>query len=288
MKRAAVLILVLLFALPATAQEVVEEFSWSKLKAEGRLRSGTIVSAEKDGGFESLVVENRKNTPVVLHILTIDAQKITASSYVLLGEVEYENVEGTGYLEMWNHFPDGSAFFSRTLESGGSLKSLQGTSDWRPFSLPFYLVTDPRRPSKLVFNVCLPGKGRVALAKVQLVQNVAGPLPPMGWWTGRDAVFILGIVVGIMVALGCVSYELYRNGKAHRFILWELRVLGSCGGLCCIFMFVAMWRSQPEYVWTTLMVIGLMLTILPGLLFRAVRKRYEELELRKMEALDKS
>jgi len=170
MKGSVIGLTVLLCACSVGAEEALEEFSWSKLKAEGRLKNGTVVPTDAGKAFESLAVRNEKSEVRVITVLTIDRPKITASTYALRGEVSYEGVEGTGHLEMWNHFPDASAYFSRTLASSGVLQSLTGSSDWRPFSLPFFLKDDPRRPNKVVFNVVLPGKGRVELSPVRLVQ----------------------------------------------------------------------------------------------------------------------
>ena len=54
-------------------------------------------------------------------VLTILQPKITTDFYAVTGEVRYDNVEGDGFLEMWNHFGETAAYFSRTLGITGPL-----------------------------------------------------------------------------------------------------------------------------------------------------------------------
>ena len=51
----------------------------------------------------------------------MEAPAVTGDSYAITGKVAYEGVEGDGYLEMWSVFPDGSRYFSRTLDDAGPL-----------------------------------------------------------------------------------------------------------------------------------------------------------------------
>jgi len=110
MKRAIVVLIGVLCACSVRGEEVLEEFSWSKLQAEGRLKNGEVVRPGKGKPFESLAVVNEEGEGRTVTVLTIDRPKVTAATYALRGEVSCEDVEGTGYLEMWNHFPDGSAY----------------------------------------------------------------------------------------------------------------------------------------------------------------------------------
>src|SRR5207245_437754 len=97
------------------------------------------------------------------------------------------DVEGSGYLEMWSRFPQGR-FFSRTLEASGPLGSLRGSSDWRPFVLPFFNGPGGAPPQELTVGVVLPGRGTVAVGPLRLVQfaDDENPLAAGGaWWGGR-------------------------------------------------------------------------------------------------------
>src|SRR5688500_2139218 len=91
----------------------------------------------------------------VVRVLDLKDPKVTHASYAIRGQVKYTEVKGKAYLEMWSHFPDGSFFFSRTLDTSGPMGQLQGTSDWREFVLPFF--SQPGKfPSKIEVNIVLP------------------------------------------------------------------------------------------------------------------------------------
>ena len=102
-----------------------------------------------------------------------DQPPITASRYAIIGEIKYENVEGTGYLEMWSHFPNAGKYFTRTLAPPGSspMAVITGASDWRPFTLPFNRSNTTEPVSKLEVNLHLPAKGVVYLRGLRLVED---------------------------------------------------------------------------------------------------------------------
>ena len=68
---------------------------------------------------------------------------------------------------MWNFFPGGGQYFSRTLADQGPMMKLAGTSGWREFVLPFD-ATAPPAPTRLVVNVVLQGRGSVYLGPLEL------------------------------------------------------------------------------------------------------------------------
>ena len=173
MKRLIILSLIL-FTRTASGQQILREISWSELQNQGRLEAGQVIEPENTTAFTQLKVQNPESGAKSFEVLTISDPGITAARYALSGMVHYGNIEGAGYLEMWNHFPDGSKFFSRTLGGSGPMQSLQGSSDWRPFILPFQMdeaVDEP--PTRLEFNIVLPGRGTVYLGPLQLVQYKA-------------------------------------------------------------------------------------------------------------------
>lgn len=269
----------------ATAGEVLGEFHWPKLQQAGRLDSGTIVPAAGDTKFDSLLVENPQTT---ITVLDVPDPNITKPRYAIRGQVRYEAVEGKGYLEMWNHFPAGKPHFSRTLAASGPMQSIEGSSDWRPFVLPFF-IGSAERPQKLVVNVVLPGKGRVWLGPLSLVQYEQNEDPlaaPSQWWTDRQGgsfSAILGVLFGCLAALiGILS----STGKARGLVLGLMKVMFFVGVASLVLAVVALVLSQPHAVYYPPLLLGILMTILPIALIRSVRKRYEQIELRKMKAMD--
>ena len=108
---------------------------------------------------------------------------ISTRQYALVGEVSYEKVSSGSYLEMWSHFeskapgyPQGS-YFSRTLANAGPMGKLNGTSDWRPFWLPFDATGTTTKLASLEMFLNLTGPGTVSLRKLKLVQYPDAPPP---------------------------------------------------------------------------------------------------------------
>ena len=66
---------------------------------------------------------------------------VSSPVYALKGMIRYENVQGNGFLQMDNHFGEPGTFFTKSLAPAGPLGKLSGSSDWRPFVLPFYANT---------------------------------------------------------------------------------------------------------------------------------------------------
>src|SRR5439155_14516478 len=133
-----------------------------QLASEHRLLGGT---PEKVDGRTVLRIENTNQGPLQLSLFTIEKPAITARVYAVFGEIKFENVQGAGYLEMWNVFPPsllGSTedrFFSRTLGDFGPMGKITGTSGWRAFSLPFDRTGTTNVPTRLEVNIFLPGPG---------------------------------------------------------------------------------------------------------------------------------
>ncbi len=169
-------ILALLVIDGAPAAEKLRGFSWAELKAGGRLTDGRLIAA-RGSEPECVLIENVGSTPRTAKILEIDQPGITSQLYALRGRIKWEGVEGTAYLEMWNHFPDGSAYFSRTLAGHGPMAALRGSGGWRDVVLPFSAAGATHHPSRLVVNVVLPGKGKVWVGNLVLSQYREGENP---------------------------------------------------------------------------------------------------------------
>ena len=94
--------------------------------------------------------------PGTHRVLVLDNPKISHHTYAVLGRVKYENVQGTGYLEMWNTFPDGvRVLLCARSPAAGRWGASVARPTRRPFVLPFY-AKEGMRPSKLEINIVLP------------------------------------------------------------------------------------------------------------------------------------
>jgi hypothetical protein len=117
--------------------------------------------------------------------------KITATHYAVTGEIRYENVSN-GYLQMFNAFapedPGGPStwFYTRTLADQGPLARLKGTSDWRPFWLPFDSSKVKTRLTRIGISLLMADEGKVYLRNVKLVQYPSGLFPPSPALSGTN------------------------------------------------------------------------------------------------------
>ena len=287
---AAISLLFVSFA--ALGEEVIQEISWADLQKRGLLISGQVETVEGEEFTDALKVSNEGSEPTSLLVLEIEYPEITAPQYALLGKIRYENVEGEGYLEMWNYLPDGGKFFSKTLAENGPMEKIHGNSGWRPVVVPFSVTKGNARPSKLELSVVLPGKGVVHLSPLQLVQFQKGENPlavPGEWWSqsgGGTMGAILGCLGGLFgVLMGtCGSLASKGRGRSYTFTILALTTASGVTLVAC--GLIAIGFSQPHHVYYPLLLAGLILSCLGAALIPAFRARYAQFELRKMDAMD--
>ena len=289
MRRPIVVLSVLACTSIASADEALRHLAWTKPhKAPGMTRIEVIAPGVKTP-FEYLRITKPDAKSAAIALASVDEPKVTAARYAVLGKVRYSGVEPDGYLEMWSVFPDGARYFTRTLGNAGPMKSLKGSSDWREFALPFSITKTNDRPKKLVVNVVLPGPGTVEIGPMRLVQYAPGEDPmaaPGQWWDDQTGGFI-GAILG--VAMGCLGGLvgwLVSRGQARGFVIGTLKTMTAVGVALLALGGVALAYSQPYAVFYPLLLGGVLCAVIPGGVLRTTRKRYEEMELRKMAALD--
>ena len=113
--------------------------------------------------------------PTLKTVLTVDEPGIRGPRYGIAGEVRHRDVQGNGYLEMWNVLPQGR-FFTRTLAPEGPMKALSGSSDWRPFLLPFF----NEKGELIIAKLSPKGYEEIDRAKVLEPTGDAGPFGGAG------------------------------------------------------------------------------------------------------------
>ncbi|HSB36154.1 MAG TPA: hypothetical protein VLH41_04720 [Thermoanaerobaculia bacterium] len=277
-----------MFAVPARAERVISEIRWSALKVEGRLAGGEVVPPGGGVAFESLRVTNPDASPRVVPLVVIDRPGIEGPRYALRGDVRGEEIEGRAYLEMWSFFPGGGRYFSRTLADGGPMASLAGTFSFRSFVLPF--TAEPgMKPERLAVNVAFPGRGTVTLGPVRLVELGPGDdpfLPTGAWLTFRQIGLYGGIGGGLLGVAGALVGFLSSRGQARALVLALLRGMLAVGIASLAALALAWWSGQPGAVLFLLFLVGAICSAVPAGMLGKIRRQYEELELRRMRALD--
>jgi hypothetical protein len=277
-----------LLASTAWSEEIVRRIDWQELAAANALKSGTVVAVDEGAGGRGLRLVQEGAGPVTLPLLTIERPGIRSERYALRGRVKYDRVAPGAYLEMWSYLPEG-AFFSRTLAQSGPMQSLEGSSGWRPFVIPFFNRAGGSSPQKLAFNLVLKGAGRVEIGPVELVQ-FAPDENPLGrssaWWSGREAGILAAIAGSALGILGALVGWLGSAGRAKGFVLNTLKAIAWAGLAVCLLGAGAFLGGQPYEVYYSLVLLGGISATLGFFLPRSLSKRYQDLELRRMQALD--
>ncbi len=274
---------------PAIGEETLREFAWEKLQAAGVLRAGQVIQPDDASAPAELLIENASGESRTVHILTIEDPAITGSTYALKGHVRYEDVEGAAHLVMLSYFPEGPAS-SKGLARSGPLGSISGSSDRRPFVLPFFMKGgDVARLQKIELNVVMPGRATIHVGPLRLVQFDPGENPLMAagqWWSDRSAGLIGGIGGSLIGCLGALIGCLAGTGRARTFVLSLVKLMLVLGLAMLAAGVVALAQSQPYGVYYPLLLVGGITTLLMAALRPNIRKRYEQLEMRKIDAMD--
>ncbi len=153
---------------PSPDGKLVRKIPWGEVP----LPKGTVLS--KDGS--TVIVDHGAARPVSFALLSLENPGVRTKAYVLRCALRYTDVESAGYLEMWNVFPAGDEnkpdlrAFSRTMGEAGPMAKITGAADWRPAILPFNAEGAKGDLKKLEVNLFLPGRGRVEIKEVELVE----------------------------------------------------------------------------------------------------------------------
>ena len=272
--RVLVAVAALLFAGNASAETTLREIAWPASLPDGARHNS-------DG---SVTVTSSSDDGLTFTLVELEPPGITKDRYAVKGRVRYENVSGDAYVEMWNVFPEGR-YFTRTIGDQGPMRTITGSSDWRSIVLPFDATGTAAPPERLIINVVLPGRGEVTLGAWTLVELETGEWPsgvndsaPFGLW-GAVAGATFGVFGGLLGWLGGL-------GKAKRVVLTGFRMMMAAGGVSLVLGGIALARGLPYHVYYPLLLIGAIALLVPASTLPRLTKRYQELELRRMSALD--
>jgi hypothetical protein len=273
--RAAAIAALLAFNLPgvAAAEEPLMKIDWAaQAPASGEVIDGNVrLTADAGGGLFSLIA--------------IDAPDLGRTGFAVRGRVRYNDVGGSGYLEMWSVFADGSRYFSRTLGTDGPMAVLTGTSEWRPFELPFFLE-GAAPPGRLEVNVVLPASGTVEVGPLEVVRF---PEAGGGAWLPDRTVGVVGAVLGSTIGLlGALIGVLVSRNRGRRFVLPAMAAATVLGVALIVASIAAIPAGQPPGVVFLLFVPGAILAGAFGASLPRVRRAYAEAELRRMRAMDQA
>lgn len=255
--------------------------------AETLLRTLTFEAADSDGTLT--ISADPKSARQVLIELTDPG--VSSPVYAVKGMLRYQGVAGDAYLQLDSDFGDRGVFFTKSLADAGPLQRLTGTSEWRPFTLPFFardgdLVLTPQR---LTLSIVLPRGGTVGVREVALLQYAEGenPLADVSAWFDDRTGALVGAIGGSGLGLlGALIGVLAARGRARGFVLGGITTLLVIGVVCAAAGAVALLTAQPYAVYFPLLLLGVILVVVMGSMRRTLPKRYEALELQRIRALD--
>jgi hypothetical protein len=256
--------------------------------------------------------ENTNDTQLQIQLLKIVKPALSTTVYAITGQVKYDNVQGAGYLEMWSCFPPQhpgmpeDRYFSRTLGDSGEMGKITGTCGWRDITLPFDPTGASGPPTRLEINLVLPGRGTVYLTPVKLVKysgsfaqsssgsggsgssgsSSQGLTPAAGWWSPNAAPWVGGIGGPLIGFMGGLLGWLSQKGIARTFVLAAWKCCIVFGLACLIATLIAVIVGQPWFVAMPLFVFGVVNAIVFSLTWSSARKRYDDVEIRRMASLD--
>lgn len=273
-------------------QQTLAEYDWQKLANSGQLLGGASSTID---GRAAVKIVSTNDAGLRVQLLRITNPPISKMLYAIVGEVKYDNVEGDGFLEMWNYFPPlkpgmpEGGYFSRTLGETGEMGKLSGTSNWRVFTLPFDRTGGNSKPSRLEINVILPSQGTVYLGPIKLVEyegNFGLQKSGGAWWSDQTTAWIGTIEGCVLGGLGGLLAWLASKGRCRGFVVATSYALIGLGILLTLAGLMALPSHQPFAVWFPLLLPGVLLvSIIPPRL-KQFRRGYEDLELRRMASMD--
>jgi hypothetical protein len=245
-----------------------------KVHAKGSPDDGAMIEIDPGKTAETKVIEDGD-------------PKAPSHHYVLKGKIKYDGVEPAGYVEMWSHFGENEAYFSRTLaDQVGPMQKLDGTHNWRDIDLPFYSKPG-MLPEKLVVNVVLPGKGKVFLTELTLTKlEQQGSAAAGAWWRPEAGGWVGGLGGSALGILGAIVGTLAGVGVARQLCLGLAVTAITFSAACLVAGIVAASTGQPYHVYYPLLLLGGIGVVVFGANLPAIRKRFDAIELRRMTALD--
>lgn len=114
-------------------------------------------------------------------------------------------------------------------------------------------------------------------------QALAGATP---WWSDRTAGLLGGIIGSAVGLCGALIGILAGAGRGRWLVLTMMRILIVLGIGSLITGLIALAGGQPYAVYYPLLLCGVVLVFVMGPLYPVTRRRYQQIELRKMQAAD--
>ena len=228
----------------------------------------------KTEGTGSLKIEYKGSDPISITLFEVDHPEINKKSIIYTADIKSENVQNKAYIEMFCVFDYGNndvSFFSRNLNH-----AVSGSTDWNQKGTQFFFKEN-EYPSKVKLGVRFEGPGTIWIDKIVL-KNVATRI---GYYIDFGTIF--GVSIGF---IGGLIGILCSIGKARRFVIG----LSYATVLVCTIIFISgiiLLSTGANYVqWQPFILCGGIGLLVIGLNIPTIKRRFIEIETRKLKAKD--
>lgn len=135
--------------------------------------------------------------------------------------------------------------------------------------------------------VAAPAGSSRPVEQLKLQDRAGKPFAvPGAWWSDRQAGLLGGIAGSVLGCVGALIGTLGGLGKARPLVMGLMVAMLVTGVVSLLTGVVALSLGQPYAVYYPLLLLGVIATGVTGPLLPTIRRRYAEIELRKMSALD--
>ncbi len=194
---------------------------------------GATINKAGHEATDTLLIKHTEPKPTSIALWKVENPGVKTKFYTLRGKLRYKDVDGTGYLETWNEFPEQGQpnirAFSRSLAEYGPFGKLSGTSDWRDVFIPFNAEGAKQPLAKLELNLVLAGAGEVEITDLQLIEfadagAMWGALGPgmakantaVSWATWLAVGTVVVFIIGVVLVLRLVIASQHRKAEQRR------------------------------------------------------------------------
>jgi hypothetical protein len=285
-------------------EKLLYVYNWPDLMWQRHIPNAEVISM--DGDFV-LKIENTNNAPLEITLLTMTNSALAKKLDLISLDVKYENVQEefipiTNSLGMEMHYARGEFVPKRVVSAALTLLvhyppdaqggdentnlqfyNIEGASNWKPqiFNISPNLGADGEiLPTRVELKINLPTSGTVYLRPIKLIGI------RQSWWSPQTAGLIGGIGGSLIGCLGGLIGILASMGKGRRFVLTTTVILIVTGILLVIAGVTAVAMKQPYAVWYPLLLGGTILTFVLSINMYSIKRRYDDLEIRRMTSMD--
>lgn len=219
--------------------------------------------------------------PGTFTVWEADRPDLPPGMYRVTANVLAESTDGTPRnidLQLWNEI-EGQRYFSKAPPV-----PTQGKGNSSTVSLEFQ--PGDKKPTRLELEARLPEGVTLQVRNVRLEPlGMIGGVPNQ-WWSVREGAMV-GAVLGSGVGVvGAVVGVLAARGKGRRLVMGLIAGVMGMGVVCLVAGIVAVVMKQPYHVYYPLLLVGVLGTVIMGVVLPRVRGGYQMEEQRRMQAVD--